>query len=76
MQSGGLLPALPGSLQPATRGVAYFYRDSAGRQHKKYIRQADREQAQAEIAAYRLAHPPAWSLRQALAALRRERGNA
>lgn len=67
-ESGGLLPVLPGSLQ---RGY-YHYRDAAGRQHKRYIRQADLGRARAEIAAYRRAHPPAWSLRQALAALRRE----
>jgi hypothetical protein len=67
-ESGGLLPVLPGSLHRRY----YHYRDAARRQHKKYIRKADVARAQAEIAAYRRAHPPAWSLRQALAALRRE----
>lgn len=70
-ECGGLLPAFPGSFQPHTRGVDYRYRDGH-RQRKRYIRKADLERARAELAAWRAAHPPAWTMRQTLAALRRE----
>ena len=66
--SGGLLPVLPGSLQCGY----YHFRDADGRQHKRYIRLADLARAVEELAAWRRAHPPAYQMRQALAALRRE----
>jgi hypothetical protein len=78
---------LPGSLHAAwvrcgtagcrcARGAlhgAYWRRQwrEGGRTRREYVKQADVEQVQAGLAAWREQHPPASALRQELAALRR-----
>lgn len=42
-----------------------------GRQRKQYIRPGDVDDVRAAIVQYRDVHPPAWQMRQDLAALRR-----
>src|SRR5262245_30444410 len=80
-------PGLPGTLHQewvrcgkpqchCARGVLhgpYTYRrwNEAGKQHKAYIRRDQLDAVQAAIADWRQHHPPAWSMRQALADLHR-----
>ena len=80
-------PGLPGSLHQewvrcgkpncrCSRGVShgpYTYRRwyEAGEQHKAYIRRDQLGAVQAALADWRQRHPPAWSMRQNLAKLRR-----
>jgi hypothetical protein len=78
---------LPGSLQPelktcgkpacrCARGLLHGpywslrWRES-GRQHRRYVRPADLEQVRASLAAWRRLHPPARSMRDQIADLRR-----
>ena len=79
--------ALPGSLHAervrcgrpdcrCARGAPhgpYWYRRwrEHGRQRRQYVRPADLRATVAAIARWREVHPPAWTLRQSLAALRR-----
>ena len=78
---------LPGSLQPewrrcgkaacrCTRGArhgpyAYRYWYQGGRRRKQYVPRQRVAEVAAGIARWRELHPPAWSMRQELAELRR-----
>ncbi len=78
---------LPGSLQPelktcgksacrCARGLLHGpywslrWREG-GRQHRRYVRPADLEQVRASLTEWRCLHPPARSMRDQLAELRR-----